>query len=203
MPGIATSCCSSADVGGTLAETVAIVPLLMTTCTSSAQPLGRSADAKCSDAMIDKPAGQDGGSELMYRHIARQAFVKVGDGSMAERFDRIWHNARLATLRGGTPGVGVIEQAVVAARAGRIAFAGPRSDFPADADAPECIDCEGRWITPGLVDCHTHLVYGGDRAHEFELRLAGASYEEIARAGGGIVSTVAGKPGPPRGAPGP
>ena len=60
-----------------------------------------------------------------------------------------------------------------------------------DADAAERIDCEGRWITPGLVDCHTHLVYGGNRAHEFELRLKGASYEEIARAGGGIVSTVA------------
>ncbi|WP_315785530.1 imidazolonepropionase [Bradyrhizobium sp. SZCCHNPS1003] len=110
---------------------------------------------------------------------------------MAERFDRIWHNARLATLRESEPGLGVIEQGVVAARDGRIAFAGPQSDFPANADAPERIDCEGRWITPGLVDCHTHLVYGGDRAHEFELRLAGASYEEIARAGGGIVSTVA------------
>jgi imidazolonepropionase len=55
---------------------------------------------------------------------------------------------------------------------------------------PETIDCEGRWITPGLIDPHTHLVFGGDRAHEFELRLAGASYEEIARAGGGIVSTM-------------
>ncbi|MDU6377475.1 MAG: imidazolonepropionase, partial [Bradyrhizobium sp.] len=110
---------------------------------------------------------------------------------MAERFDRIWHNARLATLREGQPGLGVIEQGVVAARDGRIAFAGPRSDFAADGDAPERIDCAGRWITPGLIDCHTHLVYGGDRAHEFELRLAGASYEEIARAGGGIVSTVA------------
>ena len=54
----------------------------------------------------------------------------------------------------------------------------------------ERIDCEGRWITPGLIDCHTHLVYAGDRAHEFELRLDGATYEEIARAGGGIVSTV-------------
>ncbi|MGJ4928943.1 imidazolonepropionase [Bradyrhizobium sp. HKCCYLS2038] len=110
---------------------------------------------------------------------------------MAERFDRIWRNARLATLREDEPGLGVIEQGVIAARDGRIAFAGSRADFPADADAPERIDCEGRWITPGLVDCHTHLVYGGDRAHEFELRLAGASYEEIARAGGGIVSTVA------------
>ena len=110
---------------------------------------------------------------------------------MSERFDRIWHNARLAALREGVPGLGVIERGVVAARDGRIAFAGPQSDFPVDADAPERTDCEGRWITPGLVDCHTHLVYGGDRAREFELRLAGASYEEIARAGGGIVSTVA------------
>jgi imidazolonepropionase len=110
---------------------------------------------------------------------------------MAQHFDRIWRNARLATLRDGEPGLGVIELGVVAARDGRIAFAGAQADFPADADAPERIDCDGRWITPGLVDCHTHLVYGGDRAHEFELRLAGASYEEIARAGGGIVSTVA------------
>ncbi|WP_316174881.1 imidazolonepropionase [Bradyrhizobium sp. SZCCHNRI1073] len=110
---------------------------------------------------------------------------------MAQRFDRIWQNARLATLCEGQPGLGVIEQGVIAARDGRIAFAGPQSEFPADGDAPERIDCEGRWITPGLVDCHTHLVFGGDRAHEFELRLAGASYEEIARAGGGIVSTVA------------
>ena len=65
-----------------------------------------------------------------------------------------------------------------------------RPIFRSDADAIKRIDCEGRWITPGLVDCHTHLVYGGNRAHEFELRLKGASYEEIARAGGGIVSTV-------------
>jgi len=76
-------------------------------------------------------------------------------------------------------------------RDGRIAFAGSLSDFPSDADAAERINCEGRWITPGLIDCHTHLVFGGNRAHEFELRLRGASYEEIARAGGGILSTVA------------
>jgi imidazolonepropionase len=110
---------------------------------------------------------------------------------MAERFDRIWHNARLATVRRDLPDLGVIERGIVAARDGRIAFAGPQSDFPADADTAEPIDCEGRWITPGLIDCHTHLVYGGNRAHEFELRLQGASYEEIARAGGGILSTVA------------
>ena len=110
---------------------------------------------------------------------------------MAERFDRIWLNARLATVREDMPGLGVIEDGLIAARDGRIAFAGHRSDFPSGADAAERIDCAGRWITPGLVDCHTHLVFGGNRAHEFELRLQGASYEEIARAGGGIVSTVA------------
>ena len=110
---------------------------------------------------------------------------------MAERFDRIWHNARLATMRENLPDLGVIEHSLIAARDGSIVFAGARSDFPSDADAAERIDCAGRWVTPGLVDCHTHLVFGGNRAHEFELRLKGASYEEIARAGGGIVSTVA------------
>lgn len=110
---------------------------------------------------------------------------------MAERFDRIWHNARLATMRADRPDLGEIEHGVIAVRGGHIVYAGPQADFAADADATERIDCEGRWITPGLIDCHTHLVYGGNRAHEFELRLKGASYEEIARAGGGIVSTVA------------
>lgn len=110
---------------------------------------------------------------------------------MAERFDRIWHNARLATMRADRPDLGEIDHGVIAARGSRIVYAGPQADFPADAEAIERIDCEERWIMPGLVDCHTHLVYGGNRAHEFELRLKGASYEEIARAGGGIVSTVA------------
>ena len=106
------------------------------------------------------------------------------------RCDRVWRNARLATLALGAPGLGVVEHGVVAALDGRIAWAGAAADAPA-FEAEPTIDCEGRWITPGLVDPHTHLVYGGDRAHEFELRLAGASYEEIARAGGGIVSTMA------------
>ena len=78
----------------------------------------------------------------------------------------------------------------MAAGAGRILFAGPRGALPHGHRAARVVDCEGRWITPGLVDCHTHLVFGGDRASEFERRLAGASYEEIARAGGGIASTV-------------
>ena len=110
---------------------------------------------------------------------------------MRDRFDTIWLDARLATLAPGADGLGIVEHGAVAAVDGRIAFAGPASELPSGWDARERIACEGRLITPGLVDCHTHLVYGGNRAHEFELRLQGASYEEIARAGGGIVSTVA------------
>jgi imidazolonepropionase len=109
---------------------------------------------------------------------------------MAECFDRIWHNARLATMRNDMPDLGVIEHGLIAACDGRIVYAGAHSGFPADADAAERFDCAGRWITPGLVDCHSHLVFAGNRAHEFELRLNGASYQEIADAGGGIVSTV-------------
>lgn len=104
-------------------------------------------------------------------------------------FDTVWYNARLATLAEGRPGLGIVEGGAVAAKDGRIVFAGPAADLPGD-DSARRIDCEGRWITPGLIDPHTHLVHGGDRAHEFELRLAGASYEEIARGGGGIASTV-------------
>ncbi len=104
--------------------------------------------------------------------------------------DRLWTRARLATMSPAIPAsYGAVEDGVVAARDGRILYAGPRSGAPAFA-ATETIDCGGRWITPGLIDCHTHLVYGGDRAHEFEMRLQGASYEEIARAGGGILSSV-------------
>jgi imidazolonepropionase len=104
------------------------------------------------------------------------------------RCDRLWKDARLATLAGDS-GLGVVEDGVVACTDGRIVFAGAAADAP-QFEAAESIDCDGRWITPGLIDCHTHLIHGGDRAREFELRLAGASYEEIARAGGGILSTM-------------
>jgi imidazolonepropionase len=104
--------------------------------------------------------------------------------------ERAWTNARLATMAAGAAApYGAVDDGVVIARDGRIVFAGPRNEAPGFGRA-EIVDCEGRWITPGLIDCHTHLVHGGDRAHEFELRLQGASYEEIARAGGGILSTV-------------
>ncbi|WP_334164134.1 imidazolonepropionase [Phenylobacterium sp.] len=105
------------------------------------------------------------------------------------RCDRVWRNARLATMAPGQPGLGEVGDGLVAARGGRIVYAGPAADAPS-LDPADTVDCDGRWITPGLIDPHTHLVHAGDRAHEFELRLAGASYEEIARAGGGIVSTV-------------
>jgi imidazolonepropionase len=103
--------------------------------------------------------------------------------------DHLWHHCRLATLAPSREGLGLIDDGVITARDGRIVYAGAAADAPA-FNARERTDCDGRWITPGLIDCHTHLVYGGNRAHEFERRLAGASYEEIARAGGGIVSTV-------------
>ncbi|MCE1237324.1 MAG: imidazolonepropionase [Hyphomicrobiales bacterium] len=106
------------------------------------------------------------------------------------RYDTIWTNARLATMAGDAPGLGVVEDGVVAARDGRIAYAGARGDLPA-GEAAAVVDCSGRWITPGFVDCHTHLVFAGDRAGEFERRLAGASYADIAASGGGIAATVA------------
>ena len=103
------------------------------------------------------------------------------------KVDTIWRGARLASMAAGAPATDAAS--LVAARAGRIVFAGAEADAPV-MSAAETIDCEGRWITPGLIDCHTHLVHAGNRAAEFELRLKGASYEEIARAGGGIVSTM-------------
>ena len=101
--------------------------------------------------------------------------------------DRLWTNARLATMQEGLSGIGIIERGAVGMAAGTITYVGPMADAPA---ATEVIDCADRWITPGLIDPHTHLIFAGDRIGEFELRQKGASYEEIARAGGGIVSTV-------------
>jgi imidazolonepropionase len=104
--------------------------------------------------------------------------------------DHIWHGCRLATLSPSRQGLGLVDDGLIAAADGRIVYAGPAADAPSSLDARQRTNCAGRWITPGLIDCHTHLVYGSNRAGEFEQRLAGASYEEIARSGGGIVSTV-------------
>ena len=114
-----------------------------------------------------------------------------GEGEAVSGQTRIWRNARLATLAENQPDLGLVDHGAVAAQGSRIAFAGPESDMPAALGVgAEIIDCGGRWITPGLIDCHTHLVHAGNRANEFEMRLAGATYEEVARAGGGIVSSV-------------
>ena len=101
---------------------------------------------------------------------------------------RLWRNARLATLAGDGPGI--VDRGAIAAQGGRILFAGAEAELPAGLDRADVTDCEERLVTPGLIDCHTHLVHAGNRANEFEMRLAGASYEEVARAGGGIVSSV-------------
>jgi imidazolonepropionase len=109
------------------------------------------------------------------------------------RCDRLWRNARLATLVDSElngSGLGIVENGTIAVRDGVIVYVGNESAVRAGLLADQIIDCEGRLVTPGLVDCHTHLVHAGNRAAEFEQRLAGVSYEEIARRGGGIVSTV-------------
>ncbi|MEH3117527.1 MAG: imidazolonepropionase [Methylorubrum populi] len=105
---------------------------------------------------------------------------------------RLLTRARLATLAPDRPGLGLVEDGAILIEDGRIAFAGAAQDLPAHSAAgAETRDLEGRWVTPAPIDCHTHLIHGGDRAREFEMRLAGATYEEIARAGGGIVASIA------------
>ena len=108
-----------------------------------------------------------------------------------DRWDGLLLGATLATLD-AAHGYGLIEDGALGWKDGELAYVGTRSGLPADADelADEVIETDGGVVTPGLVDCHTHAVFAGDRAREFELRLQGASYEQIARAGGGILSTV-------------
>ncbi|WP_332824567.1 imidazolonepropionase [Ramlibacter sp.] len=105
---------------------------------------------------------------------------------------QLWTNCRVATFAADAPSpYGLVEDAALAVEDGRIAWVGPRTALPPALGAGATVhDARGALVTPGLVDCHTHLVYGGDRAGEFEARLNGVTYEEIARAGGGIVSTV-------------
>ena len=102
----------------------------------------------------------------------------------------VLRNAKLATLVPGSSPYGLIERGAVVVSKGKIAWIGSESELPESYAGAACRDLAGRLVTPALVDCHTHLVYGGSRATEFELRLEDASYEEIARRGGGILSTV-------------
>jgi imidazolonepropionase len=103
---------------------------------------------------------------------------------------RLWRNARLTTLAGPS-GWGLVDEGAVVSDGEHIAWVGAMTDLPRGLKVDAEHDLGGALLTPGLVDCHTHLVYGGQRAGEFEQRLQGASYEDIARAGGGIRSTVA------------
>jgi len=103
--------------------------------------------------------------------------------------DRLITDCHVAAMTEGGAPYGAIEDAAILIKDGRIAWVGPRADLPVHK-AVETDSLGGRWVTPGLIDCHTHLVFGGDRSGEFERRLEGATYEEIARAGGGIVSSV-------------
>lgn len=108
-------------------------------------------------------------------------------------WDVLWVNANLATMAGDAP-YGAIRDGAIGVTGEKIAFVGKMSELPTEGgrELAKCTcDVTGAWITPGLIDCHTHLVHGGQRAQEFEMRLQGATYEELARAGGGIVSTVA------------
>lgn len=104
---------------------------------------------------------------------------------------RVFTRCSAATLVAGERGYGLVEGAAIAVEDGRIAWVGPQAELPRAYAGFDQVGLGGALVTPALVDCHTHLVFGGDRSREFALRLAGASYEEIARAGGGIRSTVA------------
>ena len=109
---------------------------------------------------------------------------------MSHTWDALWTNVHLATLAPDAPGYGELRDAALAVRDGRIAWLGPRRALPAQATAAVAHDGQGAWLTPGLIDCHTHIVHAGNRSDEFEARLQGVPYEEIARRGGGILSTV-------------
>ena len=103
------------------------------------------------------------------------------------RWDAIWTNLQLATM---VDGYGELHDAAIAVQDGRITWLGPRANLPDGWRATMEYDCSGAWLTPGLIDCHTHIVHAGNRSAEFEARLEGASYADIARAGGGILATV-------------
>ena len=98
-------------------------------------------------------------------------------------------NCHIATMAGPAP-YGALSDAALWIKEGRVQWLGDAGEVPETARSGPMTDLGGRWVTPGLIDCHTHLIFGGNRAQEFELRLTGASYEEIARAGGGILSTL-------------
>jgi imidazolonepropionase len=118
--------------------------------------------------------------------------TRGGGPVTATTWDLLVVNAAVATMDTARPGpYGLVSDAAVGVTDGRVGWVGPMAELPAGAGATGTVDAAGALVTPGLVDCHTHLVFGGDRVAEFEARLSGAGYEELARRGGGIASTVA------------
>ena len=113
------------------------------------------------------------------------------DTAQTNHWQTLWINIHLATMTDGGKSYGAIEEGALAVSEGKIAWLGKEKNLPVfDKRRVQVIDGQGQWLTPGLIDCHTHLVYGGNRANEFEMRLQGKSYQEISQAGGGIVSTA-------------
>ena len=164
MPGMAAPARRSVKGGhGPPTLMSAITPSATAMTTSSAQPSGSRAVVKWKWRMGQGP---------------------VSWGSMPQ----LWTNLHAATMTPGGEPYGAVMDAAILVDGERIAWVGSRADAPA---VDHTQDAGGAWVTPGLVDCHTHLVYGGNRAREFEQRLQGATYEDLARAGGGILSTVA------------
>lgn len=124
---------------------------------------------------------------------SEKAMADDRERALADReWDRVWIGANIATMAAGREPDAHLTNAALAVKGGRIAWLGAAADAArkAAADKIPVENCQGLWMTPGLIDCHTHLVYGGNRVEEFEKRLSGVSYEEIARAGGGIQATV-------------
>src|ERR1700761_1571599 len=126
------------------------------------------------------------------RAITRGAGGPVQQTSSRVEWDRVWIGMSIATMVAGRIPYGKLEHAALAVKGERIAWIGAAEEGRSIAEARgiPVEEAEGLWMTPGLIDCHTHLVYGGNRVAEFEQRLCGVPYEEIARSGGGIQSTV-------------
>jgi imidazolonepropionase len=122
--------------------------------------------------------------------FAEDALLEACTGNAGKtRYDLVLTNCRVATMAGSGTDCGIVEDATVAVLDGKIAFVGPSS---VQLVSDDIVDCGGNLVTPGLIDCHTHIVYGGNRAGEWELKLKGATYEEVAKAGGGIINSVEG-----------
>jgi imidazolonepropionase len=141
----------------------------------------------CIDSLVCRIIRQTANGQSADRQGGR--IVRTGAN---DKWDRVWIGANIATMVAGAEPYGKLATHALAVRGERIAWIGSAAEAEraASAQGIPVEDCRGLWLTPGLIDCHTHLVYGGNRVEEFEKRLCGVAYEEIARAGGGIQSTV-------------